>query len=273
MPISELLNIPVAEGQDVTEVLGVQKYEKPIPVQLAGRVKGNFPIFIRKTDQERAQNILKEIRKAVEVDEMFEATLKLDGSSMTVYNHPVRNGVWSIGGFASEGKEVDIQGVCSRNWDLAPETLNDDTDRKNAFWKCANERSLVEKVKAIKTETGRNVAIQGELMGEGVQHNRENLRGLEFFCFDIWDIDTQEYLSPLERTELCGRFQISEVPHIMDVSLSAICSENLIDGLLKFANRPSYNPDIPTEGVVFRSLERRFSFKVINNEYLLQEKD
>lgn len=41
------------EGVDVTEVLGIVKYEPPIPAELAGKVKGGFPSFIPKTDEER----------------------------------------------------------------------------------------------------------------------------------------------------------------------------------------------------------------------------
>ena len=39
--------------EDVSEFLGILKWEAPIPAQLAGQVKGNFPSFIPKTDQER----------------------------------------------------------------------------------------------------------------------------------------------------------------------------------------------------------------------------
>lgn len=40
-------------GADVTDQLGVQKYEPPVPAQLTGQVQGDFPSFIKKTDQER----------------------------------------------------------------------------------------------------------------------------------------------------------------------------------------------------------------------------
>jgi len=43
----------VQEGQDVTELLGIQKYEPPVPAQLAGKIAGVFPSWLRKTDQER----------------------------------------------------------------------------------------------------------------------------------------------------------------------------------------------------------------------------
>src|SRR5271165_4747878 len=47
--------------RDFSELLGVVLYEPPIPTQLGGQVRGNFPSFIQKTDQERCQNMVAEI--------------------------------------------------------------------------------------------------------------------------------------------------------------------------------------------------------------------
>ena len=44
-------------GADVTEQLGILKWEKPIPAQLRGQVRGNFPLEIPKTDATRIQNV------------------------------------------------------------------------------------------------------------------------------------------------------------------------------------------------------------------------
>lgn len=41
------------DGIDVTDRLGIQKWERAIPGSMQGRAKGNFPTFIFKTDQER----------------------------------------------------------------------------------------------------------------------------------------------------------------------------------------------------------------------------
>ena len=43
------------EGADVTEQLGVRKWEPPVPVGMGGRVKGGFPGFLPKTDETRVQ--------------------------------------------------------------------------------------------------------------------------------------------------------------------------------------------------------------------------
>ena len=51
LPIATIANnLPKEVGTDISEILGVIKYEPPIPANLAGVVKGNFPSFIPKTD-------------------------------------------------------------------------------------------------------------------------------------------------------------------------------------------------------------------------------
>ena len=72
-------------GGDVTELLGIQKYEPPVPAQLSGQVRGNFPTAVPKTDQERVQNLKKEVQAWTETGTLWELTEKLDGSSCTMY--------------------------------------------------------------------------------------------------------------------------------------------------------------------------------------------
>jgi len=134
LPISVLnptdTNIYVTpfEGLDVTEMLGIVKYEPPIPAELAGKVKGLFPSFIRKTDEERIQNLASEYElfKTQNKEGMkFYVTEKLDGSSATYY---FKDGIF---------------GVCSRNLELL-ETEG------NTFWKVARELMLKEKLLVYK---------------------------------------------------------------------------------------------------------------------------
>ena len=163
-------------GTNVTETLGIQKWEPPIPAQLQGMMKGNFPHFIPKTDQERCQNLRKEIFETHK-DETYEVTTKLDGSSMTVY---VKNG--------------DI-GVCSRNIDLI-ETEG------NSFWKAARDQNLIEALQGYCEDMAMDLAIQGELIGEGIQGNPEKLKGQRFFMFDVYDITNGRHLNPNERYDV-----------------------------------------------------------------------
>lgn len=250
LPVTQFTEFPMEaedEGRDVTEILGIQKWEAPINPQLAGIARGNFPSFIPKTDQERVQNLSRDIREAFQNQETFEVTVKLDGSSITVYF-----------------KDGDI-GICSRNINLK---ISDD-NKGSTFIKTAFETGLVDAL----TEYGKNIAIQGELMGPGIQGNRENFGEHQIYVYAIWDIDNQRYLFPSERgyvfdTLVDRGFTGHHVPMF---HLKMTLSSASIDNILQLAEGPSlYNP--VREGLVFKSHERDFSFKAISNTFLLNEK-
>jgi RNA ligase (TIGR02306 family) len=238
LPLDEFpeLTLFAVDGKDVTELLGVKKYEKPLPVQLSGFARGNFPSFIPKTDQERAQNLMDEIAKSRESSELFEVSMKLDGSSMTVYRD-----------------EHGYIGVCSRNLDLR-ETA------ENTFWRVAHSSGVIEYLK----KADRAIAFQGELMGPGVQGNREKLASHEFYVFDIFLIDEQRYLKSPARLTALTQAGLKSVP----VLYYTDAVPTTIDGLMELARGKSVNNPV-REGLVFKSLETDFSFKVISNEFLL----
>ena len=254
--VSQGLLIPALgtfpEGTDMTEALGIQKYEAPVPAQLAGQVRGNFPGFISKTDQERIQNLTKELEVWQGNDQFtWEVTEKLDGSSMTVY---VRD---------------EDEGVCSRNLDLKQ-------DENNSFWHVAIRENLIEKIR----RSGRNLALQGELIGEGIQKNPYSIKGQDFRLFDIYDIDRGDYMSPLERRVFADTYDIKHVPVIMieyvidGVAHLVQTNGSGVQGLLTLAEGKSMlNSKAEREGLVFKC--NTFggpSFKVISNLFLLQEK-
>jgi len=227
------------EGDDVTEALGIVKYEPPIPAELAGKVKGLFPSFIRKTDEERIQNL------ASEYEEMkkhtYYVTEKLDGSSATFY--------YNNGEF----------GVCSRNLELL------ETDG-NTFWKVARELDLENKLR----ENGMNLSIQGELIGESVQGNPYKIKGQTVRFFNLFDIDLQEYHSLSTFQSLMTDLELETVP-VLNTHLHL---PETIDELLLMADGKSeLNPNFDREGIVIRSLDRKISFKVISNKFLLKNKD
>lgn len=225
------------KGLDLTEELGVVKYETPIPVCLAGKVKGNFPSFIRKTDLERVQNIWNKVK---DLEETYEVTIKLDGTSCTFY------------------LKDDNFGVCSRNLDL-------EETEGNVYWKMARKYDI----EAIMRKIGRNLALQGEIIGEGIQGNHEGIKGQEFYLFDIWDIDKYRYLSPTERHV----FLIESKSWIQNCPFIGNYCFQLFDlkDLLYFADGKSLHAKM-REGIACKSLDSDIRFKVISNEYLLKEK-
>jgi hypothetical protein len=131
------------------------KWEPPVPAELAGIAKGLFPSFLKKTDEERIQNLASEYEELKEQE--YYVTEKLDGSSATYY--------YKDGEF----------GVCSRNLELL-ETEG------NTFWKVAREMNLEEKMKSL----NRNLCFQGELIGESVQGNPYKIKGQTVKFFNVY---------------------------------------------------------------------------------------
>lgn len=240
------------EDDDLTEYLGILKYERPLPAQLAGQAKGNFPSFIPKTDEERVQNLSKNLGKWSQSDDQWEITEKLDGSSMTVFFR--NNAMDDAGDFIAEF------GVCSRNLQLK-ETEG------NSFWGAARKYNLEEKLTAL----DRNIAIQGELVGPGIQGNKYKLTDIDFYVFTVYDIDTGEYLSSAERLELCEKLGLKHVPVITKLSL---INYN-IDVLLTLAEGKSrINTNTEREGIVFKNIQNpQLHFKAISNKFLMKFED
>ena len=226
------------EGLDVTERLGIVKYEPPIPAELAGKVKGGFPSFLHKTDEERVQNLVKEYSEyKLTSAHQFYMTEKLDGSSATFY--------------MNEG----VFGVCSRNLELL-ETEG------NTFWKVARELDLENKLK----DKG-NICLQGELIGEGIQGNPYKIKGQTVFFFNVFDIDKQQRYGINEFLILLDELNLTSVP-ILDV---AILLPESVEEMLNLAEDKSrLNPQTEREGVVVRSLDNTISFKAISNKFLLK---
>ncbi|HPM74147.1 MAG TPA: RNA ligase (ATP) [Saccharofermentans sp.] len=229
---------------DVARVLGIEKFEPPIPACLAGEVLGTFPNFIPKTDQERVQNLNWENIK----DHKYEVTVKMDGSSMTAY---LKDGHF---------------GVCSRNLELK-ET------EKNTFWKLAREYGLEERLRRV----GRNVAIQGEAVGEGINGNRAKMKGQHLYIFDVFDIDNNRKMLPIERMEFLSLLTFGfDFRPITSVPISDIVVDcNSIQDIVDFASThpsPHANSDL-IEGLVFKAMDCNFSFKAISNRYLLKHNE
>jgi RNA ligase (TIGR02306 family) len=227
------------EGLDVTEMLDIVKYEPPIPANLAGKVKGLFPSFLIKTDEERVQNIAVEYSAlCFQSKHQFYVTEKLDGSSATFY---INNGEF---------------GVCSRNLELL-ETEN------NSFWKVARELKLEENLRALE----KNICLQGELIGEGIQGNPYGIKGQTIRFFSVYQIDSRTRLGVKDLEDICFMIGLQTVP----ILESNFLLPNTIEEMLQYAEgKSALNPKTEREGVVVRSLDGTISFKAISNKFLLK---
>jgi len=232
------------EGDDLTEALDIVKYEPPIPAQLAGKIKGTFPSFIPKTDEIRIQNFESEVGFSP-VGERAYVTEKLDGTSFTCY---FNNGVF---------------GVCGRNWELS------ETD-DNSLWRMAKMLELKDKM----TKFGKNIALQGELIGAGINGNLYGLSGHKLFFFTGYDIDKGRRMFFDELEWVLFGLQLQMVPLLEKYGFVIPNESNIVDYMLKYAEGKSVlNMEVDREGVVVRGLEREFSFKAISNTYLLGSND
>lgn len=245
--ISQGLAMPTSDsrevGTDVTEELEVIKYEPPISPDIAGIVKGLFPSFISKTDEERIQNCSEILEN--NKGETCYVTSKLDGVSTTFY------------------KNKSEFGACTRKLELKE-------DPNNTLWK------MVEKYD-LKNVVPEGFAIQCELMGEGIQKNTLKLKGHKLFVYNLFNIMEQKYLDYDVLVEFVKENNLDMVPVIDDNFVLNHSCEDLLK--LAVAKSP-INPDVLQEGIVIRPLKEkntsisgvldRFSFKVISNEYLLK---
>lgn len=227
----------VVEGDDVTEVLGIQKWEPP-PEFSHADAKGLFPSFIPKTDQDRIQNIGRNIEAAKAAGLKFEVTEKLEGSSLTAFFY--------------EGEF----GVCSRNLELKP-------SEDNTFWATAIRYGLEEKLRSL----GREIALQGELIGPGIQGNIYKLTQFEFHIFDVYDIREGKYLLPADRRALLDDLGLIHAP-VVETEFEL----TTVPEMIKLADGLSALYETLREGLVFKQIDGDMTFKAISNEYLIKEK-
>lgn len=246
------LNKPaiIDEGIDVTDIIGVTKYE---PIQefwtkLRGDIQNKFPSFCRKSDEIRIQTVVPNIFTDI-IGERMVCTIKQDGTSGTFY---FNNGDY---------------GVCSRNFQLKEKA-------DNVYWFISNKYDIENKLRKL----GKNIQIIGEICGPGIQRNPLNLKEPELFVFTGFNIDEQKYINHPDLQILCKQLDLNMVPIIDDNFIFTNENANL-DFLLNFAKGYYKGTNHFREGVVFRSyiekynylLDGRTSFKVINNDYLLKE--
>lgn len=233
LPISILGREP-QPGEDITEELGIEKYEPPTPTCLSGKVVGPFPATVQKTDEERIQNLAIDFKSYK--DRTFFVTEKLDGTSFTAI-------------FDNE------LAICGRNWQLAP-------DDSNSLWQIANRYELDSRMQNL----GRRIAIQGELIGPGIQGNRYKLKEAELFVFNVFDLDEYAYVEKEEAVSICEQLGLQSVPFIEQRGVP-----DTIDEILQIAEGKSVlNTAVEREGLVWvsGSGRDRISFKTISNKFL-----
>lgn len=233
------------EGWNVTEILGIQKWEKPLPAQLRGVAKGNFPTNLcPKTDAERIQNLTDRIQGWKDRDLKFEVTEKLDGTSFTYVRFKY-------------GEDHYESHVCSRNLSL-------EETEGNLYWQIALKYDIINKVEAF----GLNIAIQGEIIGQSVQSGQFKIAP-ELRVFNIYDIENHGYMNPQKRKEICETLGLLHTPTIVEEM--AITDFANVDEILAFAEGKSIINGTEREGLVFKcTTDNTITFKGISNKWLIK---
>jgi len=235
-------NLTIREGLDVTDAIGVKHYEKPIPASLAGQAFGSFPGYIRITDEDNLRSYPNAVPEMF--SRPFYITRKDDGSSGT---------------FFIKGGEF---GVCSRRIHLK------DTEG-NGFWNMARKYDVNNVL--LKAFPDKEIAVQGEVCGPGIQANKLGLKEMEFHLFNIWDINQRTYLDYAKLMEFSNTYGIPMVTTIEEGNIFSYSLEDLI----KLSNAQKYPTGGPAEGIVIRpkegfysnELKKSWSGKVINENY------
>lgn len=253
----ELMDKPV--GYDATELLGVQHYDDLAELcnritgkaKIAGNAKGSFPThLVPKTDEERLQNLTEYFDGRMH-DVVFEITEKFDGSSATYI-------------YAPDARPDDPFFVCSRNLELKEEI-------GNLYWEVAYKYDLFNALKTIRDTVGYDIAVQGEIVGPSVNGNRDHYTEHEFYVFRIYNVTESKWLHPAIRRAMCAA---NGIPHVRVFGTCPIFNAiETMEGFLNMVAEGQTARGNEREGMVFKSLDGTVSFKVINNNYLLKQKD
>lgn len=276
--ISQGLIIPLPkgnykEGDDVTEIIRVRKFEKPdnnperfekprmpkvwykkwyyifkynflykLFPSLQRKQRSKFPThLVGVTDEERIQNMPQVLTQYA--GKLFVVSYKLDGSSITIIHSKVL------------GKSKFR--ICSRRFELH--------DKKNDWYRVfADTNFKYEVLKLVQHFQTNDVIVQGEAIGK-FNGNHHNLPNEQIRLFNIYIKGKR--LNQKDFIQTCLALNIPHCPKyketVLNHSLEEILKESEIKDLL--------NPNTDVEGLVWRCVDDNMSFKVINNKYLMSE--
>jgi hypothetical protein len=213
--------------------------------------KGAWPSWIKKTDEERCQNMPWLFPGG---DERFTVTEKIDGTSTT----------FAIKGW---GRKQEFY-VCSRN------VVQDTPERENyydgnVYWEMAEKYNVKEALASFMDPGIEYIILQGETYGEGIQKRDYSMKGHDFAAFNL--IVKEENCEPIrfdwyEMKRLLDVVKIPVVPLVDgDFKIPETCDE-----LLEIAEGNSAIDGKMREGIVIRSKDGQRSFKAVSNPFLLK---
>jgi len=241
LPISILAPVPPEawqEGQDVSEILGIEKYVKQIPVSMAGDALGAFPsFFISKTDEDNLRSNPEAVEELEGYDGEIVASVKYDGTSFTA--------------ILSENEFH----VCSRNLELK------DTE-SSIYWQMARVYRIQEKLQLA----GGHWAIQSEIYGSGINGNNLGESDHKIAVFHVKNMQTGELLSPDQIKAWCGDNLLPSVDILGNIPVKDFIRDFKSGALQDLVNSIKYPNGKPAEGLVFKT-DKLFPSLVLGKSY------
>ena len=235
-------------GTDVTKLLGIEKYEPPIPAAIVGDAR-RFVWPISKTDEVRVQ--LDDEYKFIETltGRPYYISLKLDGTSSTFLIDP----------------SDETFHVCGRNYSYQ-------NKKAHSFWQIAERYNIEQGLRGLWNE-GRKIAIQGEVVAPGVQKNPLGLPIADLYVFNVVDVTTNTKLCLDESLNIVDRLGLKFVPVLEKGESFGYTMDDLLElAQGKYVQHfSSAKPSQEREGIVIRDICGTISFKAINNQFLLKE--
>jgi RNA ligase (TIGR02306 family) len=256
LPLVSLVDVILPDSvNDLAGYLGIIKYEEPERFG-NGRVKGNLPGFLYKTDEENAANLKSYINRLLEVGEELVYTLKIDGSSFTQYF--MRN----------EGELVT--GICSR---LLEKKDIDDPNNDDRWVRLSHSSGLYERGMRYCTHYDRQLAFRGEMYGleatkgSGNKLNPHANMYPDLIIFGIDDLDTGRAvrLLPDEVVSICKDMGVD---YLVPLPISASNYGELISKANEIFEEYKKIYDWIIEGIVVRTRNNnKLSCKILNDFY------
>jgi RNA ligase (TIGR02306 family) len=178
MPVNKLEAVESIAGRDMSERLGITKYEPPIPVHMAGEVANLFDHTVR-YDFER----LESVPDMFASDMTVTATEKLHGTFCAIVYEPGLNHAEMFGtngDIIVHSKGLGGQGLAFKN-----NAANDGNLYVKTLRKLLGD-GLEDRFRTLATSyAGKRYAILGEIYGKGVQDLAYGTKEPEFRMFDV----------------------------------------------------------------------------------------
>lgn len=280
IPISMLpKDTPITEDYDVTDILGIIKHDpqlieekdliesksnskikkalmripvfRKIYLHFNSNEKGNFPSWIKKTDEENIQRRAKVI--ADNFDNSFYITEKLEGQSFSAFTFNSR--CW---------------GFKKKNFGIASKNMWLKTKDNSKYWQSAEKNNLENILKSYPEP----IIIQAEQIGVGIQDNIYKIEDIQIRVFNV--IINDKKLGYDDMHNFCINNHLIPVPlinnnFIPSQHIPSNDTSTIVQWFLNYSNGISDLYKTKREGIVVRlNSDPDISFKVRSPAYLLE---